>query len=327
MSSNGRRALTRLIRTGVGAFDAVLVSRPATVEVFRSICAEVPGFLESTFRIYDAEALFAPREERRRALFGYPSAPLEHERALSSELELLQGADAITAVSAADAQIFQARTSAAVHVISHKIAVDPAANGFADRRDLLFVGRLGGARDLSPNVDSLVWFVDEVMPLLDQRLGSDYRLQVVGLVASQAVEQLASERVVLNGLVDDVSALYARCRLFIAPTRFAAGIPLKVLEAFGMGIPCVVTPIVAEQIGVSIERTMLVGDDAAGFADACFSLYTDAALWNSVRTQALKQLDRDYSSAAFDDSVRALLASVGPTLEQRRSERRIAPTG
>ena len=49
------------------------------------------------------------------------------------------------------------------------------------------------------------------------------------------------------------------CKVFIAPTRFAAGIPHKVHEATANGIPCVTTELLANNSIGPGERTYLIG--------------------------------------------------------------------
>ena len=57
------------------------------------------------------------------------------------------------------------------------------------RRDILFVGALDD--DPSPNTDSLLWFVDEIMPLLDGLVGDDWQLLVAGRAGAPRVRRLA----------------------------------------------------------------------------------------------------------------------------------------
>ena len=50
------------------------------------------------------------------------------------------------------------------------------------------------------------------------------------------------------GPVPDLTDEYARARVFIAPTRFAAGIPFKVHEALSYGLPVVGSRLISEQL-------------------------------------------------------------------------------
>ena len=54
--------------------------------------------------------------------------------------------------------------------------------------------------------------------------------------------------------VDDLTPLYEDARVFVAPTRYSAGISLKVIEAAARGVPIVCTPLVSRQLGWSQER-------------------------------------------------------------------------
>jgi hypothetical protein len=89
---------------------------------------------------------------------------------LTKELALVKNSDIVFAVNAAEAEIFRRSANADVHVLGHAVRSEPELTAFRDRCDILFVGPLDD--DVSPNVDSLVWFVREIMPLLELHLGS-----------------------------------------------------------------------------------------------------------------------------------------------------------
>ncbi len=73
--------------------------------------------------------------------------------------------------------------------------------------------------------------------------------------------------------------------MFVAPTRFSAGVPLKVLEAAAYGLPVVATDLLREQLGWEAGKHLLASpaSDADAFADHCVRLATDQALWRSLR--------------------------------------------
>ena len=102
-------------------------------------------------------------------------------------------------------------------------------------------------------------------------------------------------RVALIGAVDDLEALYGAHRIFIAPTRFAGGIPFKVHEAAAHGVPVVASELLCRQIGWTDGAAILSGgtDDAARFADQVVALYQDEALWTSVRGEALRRIETE----------------------------------
>ena len=99
------------------------------------------------------------------------------------------------------------------------------------------------------------------------------------------------------------SSFYDACRIFIAPTRFAAGIPYKVHEAAANGLPSVVTPLLAGQLTWSHDSELLVAESAEQFAEQCLRLYRSPECGpDSKRRPECRQpglLGRDIQSGNF----------------------------
>jgi glycosyltransferase involved in cell wall biosynthesis len=313
-AGGGARGLRRLLWRYGDDFDILLISRPAPMRAWNGLGRSSSPDARAIPVIYDAEALLAPRERRRRALFGPAWSDDGYGAALSSELALIADADAITVVGHEDAATVHAAFDVPVFILPHSIEVRDATPGFDVRRDILFVGRLTGTSADSPNVDSLVWFLREVMPLLDDLIGTDYHFHIVG--RTDAPELAASDRVILHGVVEELAPLYDRCRIFVAPTRYAAGIPLKVLEAMGQGIACVATPLLAEQLGCN-TAALPNGGDPRAFAEQCHRLYTDPAAWTATRDAAAAYLARNCSPTMFDRVLGDALDSVARPTTRR----------
>lgn len=143
-------------------------------------------------------------------------------------------------------------------------------------------------------------------------IGLKVRFLIAGISHSIAVRKLACEDIEVLGRVDDLYRLFDRTRVFVAPIRFAAGIPIKVLDAAAHGVPFVVTQLVADQLGWEDEREALVNavSDAQGFARNCARLYTESELWYRLRANALERIHKDYSPDAFDASLGEVLESA-----------------
>jgi glycosyltransferase involved in cell wall biosynthesis len=91
--------------------------------------------------------------------------------------------------------------------------------------------------------------------------------------------------------------------VFIAPTRFAAGVPAKVIEAACNGIPVVATPLLVRQLGWEDGVEIASGDNAATFAQAVVMLYTDQPLWNRVCRAMADRTRAQYAPAHFIDTL------------------------
>jgi GT2 family glycosyltransferase/glycosyltransferase involved in cell wall biosynthesis len=322
-AEHGRDGFTGFMRERIGYYDAAIVSRPHNMAAFRASLAEVPEFIDMGKVVYDAEAIFALRDEARARL---------HERGgrsskgmVSAELALGADAAVILAVNELEAANFRRAGAADVRVLGHALEPNPTGAGFEARRDLLFVGALD--EDDSPNSDSLEFFVRDVMPKLDRQIGADYVLRVAGRNGAPRVRALASDRVQLLGRVADLTSLYATSRLFIAPTRYSAGIPMKVHEAAAHGLPVAATSLLAGQLGWVDGEALTVGDTAEEFASACRRLYDDAAMWEMVRAGALARVTAECEPQAFAAKLGAALdAAAGPQAARSSSSLRMSVT-
>lgn len=285
-------------------YDQVVISRPHNMQLVRSA---LDGDLSAFGRarvVYDAEAVIAPREMARQRLLGAQIDASAEAASLRAEIELAESVDAIVTVSEPEAELFRAAGHSRVDVLGHGVQAAPQAATFDDRHGFLFVGALRD--DGSPNVDSLLWFINLVLPRLIDALGQDTVLYVVGDPSAPSLAAIDSDQIHLLGALDSLDLPFSVCRVFIAPTRFAAGIPHKVHAAAAGGMPVVATSLLAKQLGWQNESELLTADDADAFVHACLRLYREPALWQSVRDQALTAIQRDCSPESFQARVEAI---------------------
>jgi GT2 family glycosyltransferase len=301
----GASLLEAFLRQRHDYYDAIIVSRPHNMNVFKPILEKSPEWFARTSVIYDAEALFAPRDIGLRAVRGERLSPAEVEKIHTAEVALAAVADCVIAVSEADRAAFQARGIERVHLLGHSLEADPTPSKFEERAGFLFVGVI--AEDDSPNGDSLIWFLSEVWPHIRKGLGDRARLTIAGANESGRVRDLAGPEVTLTGTVENISTLYDRARVFVAPTRFAAGMPHKVHEAAARGLPVVGTPVLSTQLEWTDDLQMKVASDAAIFAEKCIALHEDENTWNRIRTNALDAIRVDCSPPSFERHLREIL--------------------
>jgi GT2 family glycosyltransferase len=291
-----------------GYYDVLLVSRPHNMAFVKEVAAACPEVLEGVAVVYDAEAIYSLREAAGGRLRG-DSLPSDRvEALLAEELDIARVAHRVIAVSEGEAQEFRSHGLPDVHVLGHALAPRPTPRSFADRGGLLFVGSVHQAT--SPNADSLRWFIGEVWPMIEGRIPAA-RFDVVGENHAHEIRGLAAAGVTMLGPLEDLTDTYDDHRVFVAPTRFAAGLPHKVHEAAARGVPVVATPLLADQLGWRDGVELLTAETACGFAESCVQLYNDPGLWGHLRANALTRLERDCSPARFLDSLRSILAPEG----------------
>ncbi|NEP06757.1 MAG: glycosyltransferase family 4 protein, partial [Okeania sp. SIO4D6] len=178
----------------------------------------------------------------------------------------------------------------------------------AERENLLFVGSIYEKE--SPNADSILWLTSEIFPMIQEQLGLTVELIIIGNNTVEEIEQkvnnLNNPSIKVLGKVDELTPFYNQARLFVAPTRYAAGIPHKVHEAAAYGLPIVTTSLIAQQLGWKNETELLVGDNNVDFAQQCIKLYQDSALWNKLRKNAMKRVETECSPQVFSQRLSSI---------------------
>jgi GT2 family glycosyltransferase len=302
-----------------GYYNIVLVSRPDNMTPFRRLLNDKPHLLTGAQLIYDAEAIFTNRKIVKAELNGTPLSHEQVDAEIAEEIAMTQEADAILAVTPEEARIFRERQSKPVYILGHSVRPNWNTPGFERRSGYLFVGRL--VEKDSPNYQGLLWFLDNVWPLICDGSESVY-LTIVGAVHPDT-QDLRRDRVRLMGELPELSTVYDQARVFIAPVRFAAGIPIKILEASASGLPVVSTTLMAKQLVWSPGVEIFAQDPPEQFAEAALALYTDALKWEQVRLAALERVARDHSEEKFARVISELLGQRQLTIlsETRRLER------
>jgi O-antigen biosynthesis protein len=308
MHDRSRDSLADFLAQRDGYFDAVWVARTHNMAAIKSILAPIlSGAGNPPFVVLDTEAIESMREATRKVLVGEDVGDVEGE--VRRELAHADICNTIVTVSEEEAEKLRNFGWDNVAVIGHMRKLAPTPRAFAERTGMLFVGAIH--REASPNYDSLGWFVNEVLPIVEQALGWQTRLTVVGYAASGAsLERFANHRrVTLRGWIGDIEPFYDQHRIFVAPTRYAAGQPYKVYEAASFGLPVVATELLRRQMNWDNGQDLLSAesDSPELFAKQIIALYQDETLWRRVRANALDRLRRENSRERYVEAIEHVL--------------------
>ncbi|MCK4546800.1 MAG: glycosyltransferase [Candidatus Eisenbacteria sp.] len=272
---------------------------------------------------YDVEFL---RERRRAEISGKDEDFWHAEEVKRIELGWYRKADMALTVTEKDREVLLREDSSLQVGISTDIHPVPPFEWKAGRKDLVFIGNFKH----QPNEDAVVYFAEEILPLIHREL-PDVRFYIVGNGPTPAVEALAGERVIVTGFVPDILPYLQESSVCVVPLRYGAGLKGKVGQAMAAGIPQVSTSIGAEGMGLSHERDILIADTPEGFAAQVIRLYGDEVLQRTLAENARNLVARKYSYESarqywedvFDaiDAGRATDAERGPRLGQETGSR------
>jgi sugar transferase (PEP-CTERM/EpsH1 system associated) len=202
---------------------------------------------------------------------------LRYERAVAADC------DAALFVSAPEAVLFRTlapECAARVSWFGNGVDTDyfSPAHAWADpypagTQPLVFCG----AMDYWPNVDAVVWFAREVLPLVRACVPTA-TFHVVGARPAPAVQALAElSGVTVTGTVPDVRPYVAHAALSVAPLRIARGIQNKVLEAMAMGKAVLASPQALEGVDATPGREVLLAGEVDGWVHAIVAALADDA--------------------------------------------------
>ena len=239
--------------------------------------------------ICDTEALSCLRQLESRRLDGLEASRTLMLQGIRHELDQPVRIARWLAVTEYERGLIEESGSGPVSLVGHRIMLPtPAAPAPPDARSGLLL--VGAVHDMSaPNYEGLYWFLQHVAPRIARQ-----DVRVVGYWTEPArisiQKRFGDHPVEFLGPVDQptLDELYRTSKLAIAPTRFAAGIPCKVVEAMSRDLPIVMTDLLALQIlgeGAAAPDMLAVGrrmDDGVSFADWITRICTDEIVWRTV---------------------------------------------
>ncbi len=310
----GREKFKDFLTARFSYYDILWISRPHNMEFVLPIIEELKSELTIKFKpkiVYDAEAIFADREKSLAIIKPNEISDRSVKKLLNEEISLAKQADVVVAVCKKDRETFRKNLPSSISTFRYGFVIDvsPSHVDFAKRKGLLFVGNLD--RDNTPNVDSLLWFYEKVWPALKSEI-PDVTLSIVGSNQASSLEQIKDESIKFYGRVDDIDQYYSNAKVFIAPTRFAAGIPYKLHEAAAKGLPCVATDLLVKQSGWENDLEVLSAkvNDHDTFLGCCVSLLNKKSVWEKIRNNALNRVTHDCSKQQASDTLESIVKSI-----------------
>ena len=270
-------------------FDVVYVTRYNVAQQVLEVVRRLAPQAKILFCNADLHFL---REMREAIAANNQDALLDALTTRNQELEVMRRVDVTLSYNTTEHAVIMSHNLASTKVATCPWVVDVVDDipGFQARQDVAFLGGFGHP----PNRSAVLFFIQEVMPLLRKRVPG-LRFRIYGSRVPDEIRALASEDVVVEGYVDDVADVYNGCRVFVAPLLTGAGIKGKVIDGLAYGTPSVLSSIAAEGTGVRQGIDALVAETPEEWADAVARLYTDQALWEALSTHSREQARAVYS--------------------------------
>ncbi|HUY14195.1 MAG TPA: glycosyltransferase [Terriglobia bacterium] len=157
-----------------------------------------------------------------------------------------------------------------------------------------------GSMDWMPNEDGIVYFVQEILPIIRQQ-APETTLCIVGRRPSERLKASVGKihGVEITGRVEDIRPYVHTAAAYIVPLRVGGGTRLKIFEAMAMGKPVVSTTIGAEGLPVRDKKDILLADDPQKFAASALQLLRSPDLRSQIGLAGRALVESGYSWAAI----------------------------
>lgn len=181
----------------------------------------------------------------------------------------------------------------------------PRQHDYSHNHTLLFTGNM----DYAPNVDAVVYFVQEILPAIHQKFPQT-KFVIAGQRPVQKVQDLANDYISVTGFVEDIAAVYDTASVVVAPLRFGAGTQNKVLEAMAMGIPVVCSNIGFKGLGIASGDGAIMQTDPTAFANSVIELLSAEDLRKKVGAKGIEVIQNSFGWDAIAKLLATYLAEV-----------------
>ena len=147
-----------------------------------------------------------------------------------------------------------------------------------------------------PNVDGVLWFAREVLPIIRKRIPG-CKVTIAGRLPPPEITRLAETdpAIEVTGTVPDIRPYLWGSAISIVPLRIGGGTRLKIYESMAARTPVVSTAVGAEGLTVHPPEDIRLGDSPEQFAGNCLELLGDDAARSRVAAAAWEMVSTHFS--------------------------------
>jgi glycosyltransferase involved in cell wall biosynthesis len=168
-----------------------------------------------------------------------------------------------------------------------------------------------GSMSWYPNSAAMLYFFDEIWPILSQK-DKDITFTLVGREPPEQVVELSKKdnRINVTGFVDDVRPYLEAANVYICPITDGGGTKLKILDAMAMKKAIVAHPISVEGLDVKEGLNILLAKSPEQFTKQTLKLINDEQLCRELGENARKCVLEKYTFAAIGSNLADIYDNV-----------------
>jgi glycosyltransferase involved in cell wall biosynthesis len=156
------------------------------------------------------------------------------------------------------------------------------------------------------NVQGAIWFLDKVVPSLDQNISVFFCGKFIDGLSDKHLNKIHDRNIVDLGYVENIDALYSRTKIVIVPILGGSGIKIKTIEAMSYSIPVVSTLLGVDGLPDKYESGCLVSDKPDIFAENITKLLNNPAFYLETTNRIKYYCDKHLSYKKNEEALRAI---------------------
>ena len=222
----------------------------------------------------------------------------------SYELGVMEEVDAIAAISDTDLEFFRsAGGSKPIKTIPIGVKLPdydskPASAEFS----LFFLG----AMEWSANLDGLLWFLDDIWPVLNQAF-PELQFHIAGRRTGDYAHLFKGNNIIIDGEVPSAGDYILSQGIMVVPLLYGSGTRVKIIEAMALGKPVISTDIGAEGIKATAGKEIMIAGNAARFIEQLGRCRTSpdyaASIGRAAAAFARRNFDRTQITQSLIDFI------------------------
>lgn len=269
------------LKSRASEFDAFYIMR---YHVVNNVVPKIREICPAARIVMNGADLHYLRLLRKGLVEGNGESLAEARSVRVAEFEAMRSVDVVVSYNDVEMAVIEALSEGEVKVLKCPWVLD-FPDVTAPREGRAGLSFFGGFQH-HPNLEGLRWFVDQVMGPLNE-IRPELELSIYGSRMNESVRALKSPTIRPIGYIEEVEHAYDPHLIFVAPLLSGAGIKGKVLNALARGIPCVLSPLAAEGIGLRHGHDCLIAETSHAWIKEIGRLVDDQALWTQLRDNAL----------------------------------------
>ena len=156
-----------------------------------------------------------------------------------------------------------------------------------------------GIMNFLPNIDAVMFFVNEVMPKLKEK--TNVKFYIVGKNPTKEVLMLYNNSdIVVTGEVKDIREYISKAEVVVVPLRIGSGLRNKVLHAMACGKTVVATKEAVEGINVKDKENILIANTPQEFVEKILLVLNNKDLNLKIAKNARKFIEENFSEKVIE---------------------------